>query len=208
MDLQTGNSVEMQVSIVYHHHPQQLLLILFSLIIFSSRIFFSAVTSVFYTHDQYVYDQVWLSVIDQNSVVFKARACSDVHVGLARYPGISYVEMYEVVIGGWDNSKSVIRTGMQQSPKAELDERDMVDCEKSRPFWVSWIDGRIAFGRGTIVGSREYLYWQDPNPHEVTGVGITNAAGYNGTWEFGLPGRKYFFHQLYFLISISVLGGM
>ena len=150
-------------------------------------------TSVFYTHDQYVYDQVWLSVIDQDSVVFKVRACSDVHIGLARYPGISYVEMYEIVIGGWDNTKSVIRTGMQQqTPEAELDESDTVSCEQSRHFWVSWVDGRIAFGRGTTVGAREMLHWQDPNPHEVTAVGITNAADYNGTWEFGLPTRKYF----------------
>ena len=150
----------------------------------------SAVTSVFYTHDQYVYDQVWLSVIDEYSIVFKARACSDVHVGLARYPGISYIEMYEIVIGGWDNAKSVIRTGMQQEPKAELDEPDVVSCDKSQHFWVSWFDGRIAVGRGSTVGSREMLHWQDPDPHEITGVGITNAADYNGTWEFGLPERK------------------
>lgn len=139
-----------------------------------------------------MYDQVWLSVIDEESIVFKVRACSDVHIGLSRYPGISYVEMYEIVIGGWGNTKSVIRTSMQQEhPEAELDEADTVSCDSSRHFWVSWPNGRIAFGRGSHVGSREMLHWTDPNPHEVTAVGITNAADNNGTWEFSLPKRKH-----------------
>ena len=149
----------------------------------------AAITSVFYTHDQYDYDQVWLSVLDQESIVFRVRACGEAHIGLARYPGISNVEMYEVVIGGWTNTKSAIRRMLQGALEAELDETGILHCNQSRTFWINWPGGRIAFGRGSIVGQREMLYWQDPNPRLINGLGFTTSRGFIGTWEFSIPAR-------------------
>ena len=131
-------------------------------------------------------------MVDRDSVAFKARACSDVHVGLALYSGISAVNMYEVVFGGWNNSKSAIRSSMQQTPpEKEKEDRDVLSCTESRMYWVSWPQGRIAMGRGTEVGQREILNWEDPNFHEVNAISISNWYGFNGTWEFGVPLGRY-----------------
>ena len=65
--------------------------------------------TVFLTKTNYDYTQFWLTVHDMNSVVFKVKACSDVHVGLAQYSGNYKTNIHEVVIGGWENTKSVIR---------------------------------------------------------------------------------------------------
>ena len=37
--------------------------------------------------------------------LFDVIACNDVHLGLATTPGVYDKEMYEIVIGGWDNTK-------------------------------------------------------------------------------------------------------
>ena len=153
---------------------------------------FSAYASIFHTQDIYSYTQVWVTVMDEDHIVFRARACSDVHVGLARYPGISNVEMYEVVLGGWENTKCAIRSSIQGESEVEVQEEGVVSCTQSRSFWISWVDGAIKAGRGANVGERTILYWQPAEPmHLINAAGFTNWDGVNGTWEIGAPDREY-----------------
>ena len=119
-------------------------------------------------------------------IVFKVMACSDVHVGLASYPGIFYAQMYEVIIGGWDNKKSAIRKEVQGTIMVEVEKDNVLDCNQYRSLWVSWYDGTIMMGEGVHVGESILLSWKDLYPHPVTAVAFTNAAGWNGTWEVQL----------------------
>ena len=48
---------------------------------------------------------------------------------------------------------------------------------------VSWLDGIISIGRGHVYGEQRVLSWQDPNPHNVSAVGVT-AREEDGQWTF------------------------
>ena len=85
--------------------------------------------TVFLTKTNYDYTQFWLTVHDMNSVVFKVKACSDVHVGLAQYSGNYKTNIHEVVIGGWENTKSVIRNAPGDS--TYMAEADTIGTQKS-----------------------------------------------------------------------------
>lgn len=48
-------------------------------------------------------------------ISFEVNACNDAHVLLQSVPGSSDDSCYEIVIGGWSNTKSVIRNGYRVS---------------------------------------------------------------------------------------------
>ena len=120
--------------------------------------------------------------------MFKAKTCSDVHVGLARYAGISNVEMNEVVIGGWNNTQSVIRKGPQNDgDRAELQTPDILSCTEYRFFWIYWDDHVISVGKGSRVFDDEFLRWYGPGvTKHVSALSFTNAAGWSGTWQLNV----------------------
>ena len=65
------------------------------------------------THSEYLYNQTWFSVLGKKRFSFSVKACSDVHVALANIPGEGTFMTYEIVLGGWGNTKSVIRDAPQ-----------------------------------------------------------------------------------------------
>ena len=144
-------------------------------------------TSIFHTHEEYDYNQLWLTTHRRYSVVFSAKACSDVHVGLARFAGINDVDMNEVVIGGWNNTKSVIRKSPQNDDdSATLETIDILSCTETRYFWISWYYGMIRVGKGSIVGDDQFLTWDGPGMVRARALSFTNAAGWSGTWHIAL----------------------
>ena len=121
------------------------------------------------------------------SVVFTVKACSGVHVGLAQYFGVSTAHLHEVVIGGWNNTKSVIRRAPADDTfVAEASTPDIVSCTESRYFWISWADQEIRVGSGAVVLDHEILMWKDSNIYDVKAVTLTTSDGHGGTWKFSL----------------------
>ena len=53
----------------------------------------------------YRYQYMWKSVERRSFLSFKVRACNDVHVALAEEMGRTDTSMYEIVIGGWENTR-------------------------------------------------------------------------------------------------------
>ena len=49
----------------------------------------------------------------------------------------------EVFIGGWGNTKSVIRRNKTKPEKAEEDTPQILDAGEFRGFWIRWNDGVI-----------------------------------------------------------------
>ena len=63
--------------------------------------------AVFHTEDNYQYDSSFnLLLDDSKSITFSVQASSDAHIG---FMCDSCNDFYEIIIGGWANTKSVIR---------------------------------------------------------------------------------------------------
>lgn len=57
--------------------------------------------------EQTMYQQI-LDVSKVNQVTFKVKACNDAHVALSTTTTTDS-QTYEIVLGGWNNTKSVVR---------------------------------------------------------------------------------------------------
>jgi len=87
-------------------------------------------------------------------VAFKAQGSNDAHILLSSQAGVERTERaYEVVIGGWSNTKSVIRVGTQGTvkdifPLNPFMSGDLMSAKEARSFWISLVDGELSVGTG------------------------------------------------------------
>lgn len=91
--------------------------------------------------------------VSNGVVQFKVRAGNDAHVALTA-GGVEADPMYEVFIGGWKNSKSVIRKNRTKPDVAEFDTPDILNDGEFRGFWIRWSDNTITV---TLILSRDYF---------------------------------------------------
>lgn len=82
------------------------------------------------------------------------RAAHDAHLALTTGPAEGE-PMLEVFIGGWSNTKSVIRKNKQQPEKAETATPDILSAGEFRGFWIRWADNVS----GEIGDFVRILYW-------------------------------------------------
>ena len=136
------------------------------------------------TDGSYDYYRYHRTVAGENAVVVGIQACSDGHIGLSEVPGLSSLNMYEVVIGGWSNTKSVIRRARQGDIEVEASTPEILSCNSFKFFWVTWEDGIIEVGAGGIIGQTRLLYFKDPNPYTVNSITLTTADGHEGAFVY------------------------
>lgn len=139
------------------------------------------------TGNDYIYHYLIDSGIDTTghySFTFDVMACNDAHIALSR-DKIDTANTYEIVIGGWSDSQSVIRDCKQC---AHMDtaahQNHPVDCSQYRSFWVSWTNNIIKVGKGHDVGKNRFLIWNDTSPHDVNYVAVATGFGATGIWKF------------------------
>ena len=142
----------------------------------------------YHTHAEYVYSHIWWSSNVSTSAVVYLKACSDAHIALAR--SVDDIQnAYEVVIGGWHNTQSVIRDTPMGSFMAQADTTGILSCNMYIPIWLSWEGSHIEVGVGLEVGTNVILSWQNPSAHwQVQAVGVSTGFDYEGDWSF-LPGQ-------------------
>lgn len=85
-------------------------------------------------------------------VVFRIKAANDCHVALTSGPEESD-PMLEVFIGGWKNSKSVIRKNRTKPDVAESETPGILDGGEFRGFWIRWTDNVITVGKEGEAGN-------------------------------------------------------
>lgn len=114
------------------------------------------------------------------------KTCNDAHVGLfpGGTPDMATDLMYEIVIGGWSNTKSIIRNKKQGFGKVSASGR-YLNCSEFIQFWISWNDGIIQVGQGHEIGGNVFLRWEDPVPYAVNYIAISSYNGVTGEWIFG-----------------------
>lgn len=74
----------------------------------------------------------------QNRVInFKIRSPHDAHIALTSAPADGE-PIVEIFIGGWGNTKSVIRRNKQKPERAETETPDILNAGEFRGFWIRW----------------------------------------------------------------------
>nr|XP_006813569.1 PREDICTED: macrophage mannose receptor 1-like [Saccoglossus kowalevskii] len=134
------------------------------------------------TSDEYGYKFVPTPVTNTR-VTFDVMAGSDVHVSLSEFPEYSGEDqpMYQIVIGGWSNSRSVIRLCTACDHKADEQTPGILSATEWRGFWIIFTNGFIRVGR---QGEGAFMEWQDPNPLPVYYVGYSTGYGHTGEFRF------------------------
>ncbi|XP_030375225.1 uncharacterized protein LOC115624613 [Scaptodrosophila lebanonensis] len=111
--------------------------------------------------------------------VFQVRSAKDAHIALTTGPQESN-PMYEIFLGGWDNSKSVIRKDRQKPDVVELPTPGILNAGEFRGFWVRWYDNVITVGREGEAAA--FLSYDAGQLFPVNFVGICTGWGAAGTW--------------------------
>jgi len=155
------------------------------------------------------HSKMWLTTVS-HYITFDFQACSDVKLALSTNPFITTDNVYEIIIGGWVNTKSVIRRGLFGTQLAESNITNLVSCTESRSFWVGWENGNMTVGRGSVYGQEVFMFYNDLNPHIVTAVSLSsgiNDVG-NGTYQVrqdeGKDIRKNYTYLCVILLNICV----
>ncbi|XP_075215563.1 C3 and PZP-like alpha-2-macroglobulin domain-containing protein 8 isoform X2 [Lycorma delicatula] len=122
--------------------------------------------------------------VSGGSLHFTVKTPNDAHIALTQGPSETD-SMYEIFIGGWNNSKSVIRKNRQKPDKAIQETPNILTADEAKGFWIRWNGGSIALGK---KGEAEpFLSWDDPEPFPVTHYGICTGWGASGEWVIEAP---------------------
>jgi len=99
-------------------------------------------------------EEVEISKPSKFCVRFTAQGSNDAHILLSTQSGVERIsEAYEIVLGGWGNTKSVIRVGTQGTVRDTFPlnpnvHGNVMNAKEARPFWISFVDGELSVGRG------------------------------------------------------------
>src|SRR6218665_723540 len=133
-----------------------------------------------FTPDDFRYQYVWKSTQYQNNQFrFYVMACHDVHVNLSPREGEVY---YEAVLGGWNNTMSVIR--LANVHLQEHQGTGIVNCNEWRLFWISWTEATIRVGKGSELFKNTFLEWNDPSFAGINHLSFSCGYGSSGQWVF------------------------
>ena len=113
------------------------------------------------------------------------RAPNDAHIGFMCI-GCSD-EFYEIVIGGWGNTKSVIRRktlhtsdGTAMVTKSTF---GILKRHEDQPFWAEAINGLVRLGKGHIIGQNVVMQWRDVEYIIPNSIGFMTGWGASGEWK-------------------------
>jgi Farnesoic acid 0-methyl transferase len=144
---------------------------------------------------------LWLSTNGRQHATIAVRACSDVHIALTTRVG-NITQGREIVIGGYDNSLSLIIDGVRDidssfggSVVAEQETPQILSCTEWRMFWISWIDDLLEVGTGWELGAAGFMRWYDASPVAIAAIGVSTGYSHDGDWSLTHT-RGYYGHYL------------
>jgi hypothetical protein len=145
----------------------------------------TATNAEFWTPNEYAYGYFWASIEHKEYLAFTTSACSDVHVAFSdRLTFDINAHAYEIVIGGWDNSRS--RIVHNRVPRMDVATPSILHCNGTVPvseFWITWHGGAIVVGQGFVIGARKFMHYSPVNPPtNLRMVSFSTGYGYEGNW--------------------------
>ncbi len=134
-------------------------------------------------------EYVWLTDIlpkeNEGIVVFEAKGLNDVFIAFGQAPfktRNTSNEIYEINIGAFENSRTVIRVQSLDRPIAQFNKQDkpdaMLNPMEYKRFWIAISKGTLTLGAGDIAEANKILEWTDIYPIErlkYVGLSTWNA---------------------------------
>ncbi|KAL1448810.1 hypothetical protein WDU94_000070, partial [Cyamophila willieti] len=119
-----------------------------------------------------------------STLKFQVKANNDAHLAFTQAPGVG-APMYEVFIGGWNNTKSVIRKNGTKPDVAEVETPGVLTGAGPKGFWIIVQTGSISVGYDGE--SNSFLHYTDPEPFPVHYYGVCTGWGATGEWHIEEP---------------------
>merc|ERR1712183_657185 len=118
---------------------------------------------------------------------FMFKASNDAHVGLFPRqlnkdgkPVNKDGAFYEIVLGGWGNSQSVIRRSNQGKSECMV-KGNICDTNNFVEMTIVYLNnGTIMIQRGAELGKNVLMQWQDPNPLSICEFAVMGGWGATG----------------------------
>jgi hypothetical protein len=146
------------------------------------RLEISSNTDVYYLSNYYN-----SSILANNSIIFNVRGHHGAKISLLSHKKTFELPYYKIIIGGWYNKKSAIRTVdnlVRRHVAPQLNKAYFTS------FWVSWQNGLVQTGRGSVIDTDIFLSFKDECMFAVYDIGIT-GANVNVTWLFNMTSCEY-----------------
>ena len=137
----------------------------------------------------YNYTYTSYNVHETSAITLKIKANMDGLIGLLPDVKTSFLDeqFYEIVIGGWSNTKTVVRKGGDFGRNnAEVDKASgFLNETEFRQFWVSWENNVIAVGYGDIIGKDVIFSYDDSSaPYEINFLAFSSYAQNKGQFIY------------------------
>ena len=114
----------------------------------------------------YGYTYTLYNVKEISNITFKVKGPNDAHIGLFADIKSTFVgePFYEIVIGGWSNTRCALRKVGYSGPVKRFvggDKHRYISAGSFLPYWISWTDNIIQLGHGATVGTRTIFTLND-----------------------------------------------
>ncbi|CAH1783194.1 unnamed protein product [Owenia fusiformis] len=140
------------------------------------------------TPNKYDFKHEPIDVSDITFFTFDVKTCHDGHIQLSKTAGNTDVDTYEILLQGWNNGPKTSAIRDKKQGKLEVFHNgQIVYCDSTTSFWISWAGGNIEVGRGQVYGTDRFLHWRDQSPHPVNALQFTSGFGGSGTWTYKTP---------------------
>nr|XP_034303094.1 collagen alpha-3(VI) chain-like [Crassostrea gigas] len=124
-----------------------------------------------------------LVAMDRTNITFRARAKHDISLALGSEDSSTSGTHYEIVIGGFTNSKSLIRFAIGGTECVNYNGSPLSESFFDE-FWVSWTGGSVRVGTGSSIGSETFMTCPHSTPYTVNFIWIMTGYGSSGEWRF------------------------
>ena len=118
-------------------------------------------------------------------MIFSLKACKNARMMLLRSNEQGTRNVYEIVIGLDNNSRSYIHLWESEASRLHYTNTpNVLSCNISQEFWLSWENGLIGFGGGRIQWQATLMQYQDPTspPPTVNSLSLATGSAVRGTW--------------------------
>lgn len=149
-------------------------------------------------YGEYVWLPTGLPLVGQGSIQFEAKGQNDLFICFASKPGKvrnSANDLYEINLGAWENSKTVIRIkSLGKAVAQTTNPAALLNNVKWQKYWISFNNGNIVLGTGEFI-PQNAIGQYDPETEEFTSPEWTNSTqtlGLNPDWVKLAVGEKDF----------------